>query len=202
MAKTNYLNKVEDAIAIDLETGGLNPNSNGIRSVGLYVSDDDYLYFLVKPEINLRYDAISEQVTGITEDQMEKEGVSESQAIEMIKEYLNAHKPSPDEKPFICGQNLQFDLSFLEALFARNSRFVSFGELINHHYLDSMHYKMFLSMINAYKGPIKLEESYEVITGKTHTAHNALEDAKACKEEIIAIRDLAKKQKWNSVINL
>lgn len=201
MSKKNIIDNAEEAISLDLETGGLNPFKDGIRSIAFYINDDIYLNILLKPVKNLRYDNISEQITGITLEKMEDEGIPESEAFEIVKNFLKEYA-SADSKPILVGQNLNFDLMFMEAMFNRNSLFVNFNELVHHHYLDSMHFKLLLKCIGGYKGPIKLEESYEYITGKKHEAHDALADAKAAKEEIIFLRNKAKKEKWGKEINL
>ena len=105
--------KEPEYVVIDLETTGLNPSVDEIIEVGLvYVKQGvivNQYHCYVKTTRNIS-DEIKE-LTGITNQVLEKEGVTEEKAFEDTMKFI--------EQKEIVGYNIKFDISFLETLGSR-----------------------------------------------------------------------------------
>ena len=105
--------KEPEYVVLDLETTGLNPSVDKIIEVGLVhvkqgmIVNQYHCYVNTTQKIS---DQI-EKLTGITNQILEKEGVTEEKAFEDIMLFI--------EQKEIVGYNIKFDISFLEALGSR-----------------------------------------------------------------------------------
>lgn len=119
---------------VDVETGGLNPEKNGVCSVTIKKYDSsEVLNLFIKPNQGLRYDEKALEVNGLTMQYLEEHGIPEETAVKTITFFIKANFTT---KPLILGHNTNFDLRFIERLFERNN--LKLYDYIDYHYLDSM----------------------------------------------------------------
>lgn len=106
-------------LVFDLETGGTNPKKNAITEIAMIAIDAetekevDRFEVLIKP-----YDAIYEkeaaEVSGISLEMLEKDGVEIEEAFERLKAFLTKHKVG-SRKPIPVGHKIDdFDMDFLK----------------------------------------------------------------------------------------
>ena len=78
----------------------------------------------------------------------------EKEAAEKILEFLNKHKGENDEGYIVIGQNVAFDIKFLEEMFLRTYKIKEYRQVISYRNLDIMQ----LAMIKNIEGKISLEK--------------------------------------------
>lgn len=99
----------------DVETGGLDKIECALMSVTLKeYGKNRILDIFIKPT-KLRYEAKALEINGLTKKFLREHGVTEKQAIKLIKEFTNG------EVFEIIGQNVSFDYEFLRQLFFRHN---------------------------------------------------------------------------------
>lgn len=110
--------KHETILLFDFETTGLNPDRDAIIEIGAirmekqgeYYVETGALDVLINVGIKLPDKII--EITGITDAMLKEKGVSPEEATARIRTLY-------DEKALLVAYNLQFDISFLRALFRR-----------------------------------------------------------------------------------
>lgn len=99
-----------DYVVIDTETTGLDYDTDRIIEIALLKIADgeiiDQFHCLVKSDKRISADI--EKLTGITNDMIDEQGLSEEVAFEKVKEFLGDH--------LVMGYNVQFDVNFLQRL--------------------------------------------------------------------------------------
>lgn len=105
--------KESEYVVIDLETTGLDPSVDKIIEVGLVYVKQGMIVNQYHCYINTMQNISDEieKLTGITNQILEKEGVTEEKAFEDTMRFI--------EQKEIVGYNTKFDISFLEALGSR-----------------------------------------------------------------------------------
>lgn len=106
--KGKYINTFRnDYVVVDIETTGLNPTNNEIIEIGaLRVRNNEVVEtmdVLIKPEEEIP--AFITNLTGITNDMVEKEGVSAFEGLATFLDFVQGE--------VILGHNVNFDISFL-----------------------------------------------------------------------------------------
>lgn len=162
--------KYQNILVFDFETTGVNPFEDEIIEIGaikLELINQNYeiveeLSVLVKQDKPLP-EKITE-ITGITDEMLELDGVSRSEAFQMFKNLYT-------EDSLLIAYNIQFDIWFLINLFYKEQD--RFFELKND-LLDAMAvYKDF------HPFPHRLESALERYPVGVPNSHRALDDAKA-----------------------
>jgi len=164
-----------DKFVSDTETGGFDAQHDGLCSIAIKSFNmEPKLHLFIKPNPNLNYNPKALEVNGLTLEHLETVGISEEETINRIRTFFTEHLI---EKPSIIGQNIQFDIKFLEALFVRNDA-GRFSDLINYHVIDT--YPITKALKDARKIQIidcKLGTAYTHFTGKEpKNAHDAMAD--------------------------
>lgn len=144
-------------ILVDTETTGFDEKKNQILEVGILVIKD--LNVIDEFEIRIKHkeytmSAKAMQANKIDIIEHEKEALFEKDAAEKILEFLNKHKDENDEGYIVIGQNVQFDIKFLEEMFLRAYKIKEYRQAISHRSLDIMQ----LAMIKNIEGKISLEK--------------------------------------------
>lgn len=122
-------------LVFDVETGGVNPFTNGLASVTLKVKGLDIIdTFYVKVNDRLRYEQGAFNVNGLDRDYLNTNGVTEREAIERVVGFIKRNYPG---KPNILGHNVVFDVQFMNALFMRNGSGM-FTDFVYYHPKDTM----------------------------------------------------------------
>jgi DNA polymerase III epsilon subunit-like protein len=110
---------------LDIETGGLNPQTNGIISIGIIAPNKKEFYQIVKPNLKLRYEKSALQVNKFQLEKQKKElgwthpnltksetpppCLPEDIVLENMIQFLEEHC----QNSFITGCNIAHDKAFL-----------------------------------------------------------------------------------------
>ena len=113
--------KINSIIVIDIESGGLSPIKNPITQIAYEAFQlDDYEMLgensmYVKPYNNLILKTKALEVTGITPQKLEKEGVDIKTALKKLCEDFQTFNTSGSakKKPILVGHNIGFDIGFI-----------------------------------------------------------------------------------------
>lgn len=144
-------------ILIDTETTGVDEKKHQILELGILVIKD--LKVIDKFEVKIKHreytiSAKAMEANKINIIEHEKEALFEKEAAEKILEFLNKHKSENDEGYIVIGQNVQFDIKFLEEMFLRAYKIKEYRQAISYRSLDIMQ----LAMIKNLEGKISLEK--------------------------------------------
>jgi len=104
-------------VVVDTETGGLDPHTHSLLSVGMWTLDTvertlyNPLYFLVRePHILTVPEAM--KVNGLKVEDIERDGLDPHGALHLIRNYCR----DLGDKPRPLGHSIAFDLAFLNRL--------------------------------------------------------------------------------------
>lgn len=166
-------------LVLDTETGGLNPQTDALLSVGLADWEDGVILrkteILIDPE-GLVCDPKAMAVNGIDLDIHAAYAVSRAEASVLIRAFCR-----PMGRPWIAGHNVHFDISFIRRLFDPTTLRMVFS----HRVLDTLQVLAYLGHAGRIPdGIAKLDQAIahfgiEVPPGQRHTA---LADALATAE--------------------
>jgi len=157
-------------LIFDFETNGLDPQINQAIELGAaqYIIKDGR--YTLNKEINLLIKCptplpeLIKNLTNITDEMLEKEGVSESLMFNELSQLI-------DDETLLVAYNIAFDLSFLIALYKKyeNPQFILKNDI-----LDIMTvYK------DRYAYPHKLDAAVNTYNVEVINTHRALDDVKA-----------------------
>lgn len=163
--------KYEYILAFDFETTGLSPITNKIIEIGAILLKRVGAHFKVEKELNClikQQEPLPEkiiEITGITDDLLFKEGISESEAFHLFKDI---HK----KDALLVAYNLSFDYAFLVELYRTHLN--DNNLFITNDILDVMAvYK------DRHPYPHKLDNVVKTYQITIPNTHRALDDVKA-----------------------
>lgn len=194
---------LKKGIVFDTETGGLDPEKSALCSVTFKTyGKDDIFTIWIKPIEGLEYNSIALDVNKITIDKLEKEGISEKEAISMIIEFLSNSGYHPTHKPWnnptVIGHNVKFDIAFMDALFKRNGM-GSFSNMINYHNRDTMAVQLFLRDCGFNIRNVNLTDTYYDLFGTNFKdAHTSEADVLATEQVYMKQIEMIKELKNNN----
>lgn len=181
-------------LVVDTETGGLDPVSESILSLGACVLDtdsgevEDKFYVLIHEDpIIANPKALA--VNGLSIEDIQEHGVSPSVAITMLGEFMRKHGL---RKPMLAGHNIAgFDMGFIRRLYKQAGvKFLPF----DYHVLDTMSVAVLLRAF----GHLPVERvtldnlcqhfGINIRDGGEGAQHNALEDAVATAKLLQALQ--------------
>ena len=161
----------EYILAFDFETSGLNPADDKIIEMGALLLKKEGQFYKVEEELNVlvkqdfKLEAKIVEITGITDELLEKEGVSEQEAFNKFK---LLHKKGA----LLVAYNLSFDYAFLTFLYRKHLNEPNL--FITNDILDVMAvYK------DRHPFPHRLESAVEKYQVEVPNTHRALDDVKA-----------------------
>ena len=174
--------KDRNYILLDTETTGFSSTKHQVLQIGMLVINNlevvDRLSLHIKHD-NYNISPQAMKVNGIDILKHDEIATDKAVAVDMIIDFLRGNKQNEEDKGFIViGQNVQFDLGFLENLFASCNKQKEYRELISSRHLDIMQLALFKNL----EGAISLEsQSLDSIiesTGITYEAkrHSAIGD--------------------------
>lgn len=111
----------------DTETTGLNHNVNGIHQMSGYIVIDNIIVdsFDIKfrPFDGCLCEDGAFEVTGLTEEEVMNREVSEQDALNQLLSIFDKHvnKYDRNDKMFVIGYNINFDINFINEFFRRNN---------------------------------------------------------------------------------
>lgn len=107
-------------IIIDTETGGLDPLTHSILSIGLVAYDGSRQTEIFVREPSIISDPRSMAVNGIDLEWVEQNGLSPEAAVTAVEDFLNSFNK---RRPLMmAGHNIQFDLAFMRRLYTMAGR--------------------------------------------------------------------------------
>lgn len=142
-------------ILIDLETTGFIKDKHQILEVGMLVIRDNKIINEMELKIKhkeyvLTAGAMASNKINILEH--EETAIYEEEACKNILEFLS-NNLTTDSGFIVIGQNVQFDIGFLENMFLRNKLIKDYRKLISYRNIDIMQ----LAIIKNIEGKIELE---------------------------------------------
>lgn len=145
-------------VLIDTETTGFDKEKNQLLEVGMLIIKDMQIVesFEVKikhKEYTLTTGAMKANKIDLIEH--EEEAYDEKSAAELILYTLNKYIDEDDKGMIVIGQNIQFDLGFLEKMFLRLGKIKEYRKHISHRQLDIMQ----LAILKSIEGKIELEQT-------------------------------------------
>ena len=182
-------------ILVDTETTGFDEKKNQILEVGILVIKD--LKVIDEFEIKIKHREYTITAKAMEANKIdivahEKEAAFEKEAAEKILEFLNKHKAENEEGYIVIGQNVQFDIKFLEEMFLRVYKIKEYRQAISYRSLDIMQ----LAMIKNIEGKISLEKQdldsilNELGIEIPENRHRALTDCYLEFEALVALLDV------------
>ena len=112
------MNRKTTYVVIDTETGGLNPDHHSLISVGLVDKSGTKMDEFIVREPKLVADPRSMAIHGISEAQIESDGLSPNEAVDRFEAFFN----DIEGTILLAGHNISFDLSFIRRLYRLTNR--------------------------------------------------------------------------------
>ena len=181
-------------VLVDTETTGYDEKKHQVLEIGLLIIKD--MKILAELEVKVKHKEYlltsgAMKANGIDIMEHEKEALEEKEAAELILKFLNDNK-SEEEGYIVLGQNVGFDIKFLEAMFLRCYLIKEYRKVVSYRNLDLMQ----LALIKNLEGKINLEkQDLDHILSKLDidipvNRHRALVDCKLEYEAIIKLLNL------------
>ena len=180
---------------IDTETTGLNYKTDTIIELAaLYENgtEKDVFHAYIMPAIQPNDFNVIEELTGITWEYLEKNGISESQAYGKFSKWLESHinKYDKTDKAIFAAYNAKFDNDFVRELFKRNYDNY-FGSWFYSASLDIMSTVVLCVKLELISAPLNFKNSTTCESfGIEHTLHSAIEDIKASRQAELEMEKL------------
>jgi len=195
------LKENEKILFVDLETGGIDPLTHSILSIGLVVWSDlnivDSLELCVNDGVlNVTSEAL--EINKINLETHKKKSLSSKQAIEKVLFFIQQHFEA-NEKITLAGHNVNFDVNFLRYFFKKNN--VDFNAYFSHRFIDTssiLYYLYFSGKLK--KKCVSSDEAFQYFRISVSKRHTALDDAKATAElfnKLLVLESLPEHQLMN-----
>lgn len=156
-------------IYFDTETTGLNCENSRIIELAMLIVEDGEIIKEYDEFINVGFDLPSKitEITGITDEMLITEGVSEASVAEDLKKYLTPGT-------LMIAHNCQFDLSFVYYLLKRHYPLDAMDILKNINWIDTV-----TVLKDRKEYPHKLIDAVEYYGVEEVNFHRAIDDTKA-----------------------
>lgn len=182
-------------VLIDTETTGYDEKKHQILEIGMLVIKN--MEVVAELEVKVKHreyvlTAGAMKANSIDIVDHEKEALEEKAAAELILKFLNDNKAEEEEGYIVIGQNIGFDIKFLEAMFLRCYLIKDYRKVISYRNLDLMQ----LALIKNIQGKIDLEkQDLEHILNKLNieipsNRHRALKDCELTYQAMIKLLNL------------
>ena len=182
-------------ILVDTETTGIDEKKHQILEVGILVIKD--LKVVGEFEVKIKHNEYTitskaMQANKINILEHEKDAFFENEATEKILKFLNKYKSETDEGYIVIGQNVQFDIKFLEAMFLRTFKIKEYRQVVSYRTLDIMQ----LAIIKNIESKIRIKKQdldsilKELEIEIPEKRHRALIDCYLEFEALVALLDV------------
>jgi len=173
-------------IWIDTETTGLNAkNISGLQHHQIIelaaICDDRIFHMYCKPKVQPYNYSEIEEITGITWEFLEENGVSEAELYQKFVSFLDriVDRYDKTDKLMLSGYNTKFDSEFIRSLFLKNNNtfYGSYFFSLNYEVMSEVAFLLvteILPLLPNYKLETVCKEM-----GIKFKAHSAIEDIKA-----------------------
>lgn len=129
-------------IIYDFETSGLNAFHEDITEIGCRCLDsDDYFTCLVQPLSDRLLSEKNQQITGITNEMLKKEGLRPKEAYQRFFDTLQYYYDIHDELTMIAHNGSSFDDIFLKRIhrYLQGEGIIKYDDMMNNiQYIDSL----------------------------------------------------------------
>ena len=171
---------LNDILVLDTETSGLDYKTNALCSVTMKVCNKDIIKtWYVLPNNKLIYTDKAFEVNKLSLEILKEKGISEISLIGEITKFISENY---NLKPAVLGQNVYFDLNFLNELFLRNNM-QSFYSIIHHQTRDTIQLMNYFKDADLYTDSLELGKVYKYFLKKELTdAHSSEVDVLATEE--------------------
>lgn len=188
----------------DTETTGLNADENAIIQFAGIIEKDGEVLSKIEVKMQPHKTAIispeSLEVHGYDLDDFKEFTSAENgynQIIKWLDQYVD--KYDKQDKLYVAGQNIEFDVKFLQSLFKLNGNNF-YGSYFNYKKIDLLVIMPFLQSCGMFldSANLKLETVYSKFFDKEFCAHDALEDIEATRDCIIKCKEFIRKEEENA----
>ena len=170
-------------IWVDTETTGLNCKEDQIIELAALCGKDTFHEYCLPKEKPKNWDKI-EELTGITWEFLEKNGISEDVLYHRFEMWLGNHvdRYNKKDKAVFAGYGSRFDSDFIRAMFER-----FYNKFYGSYFISiTLDVQSFVAE-NVASGIITLLDNFKLSTVCDHfgiefKAHSAIEDVRAAKE--------------------
>lgn len=190
-----------DILFIDTETTGLNPEENDVIQIAAVYYKNDI--FHSEKNIKLTNDyptktnlgALAVNRTSFKTLYTRKNNSDKEEALKEFCDWiLTLPKTNEKENIYIAGQNVKFDINFMNSCLARYG-ITGFEDIFNRAPIDTMQIGQFLrnnGLINSYSNSLIYLAQALGVNVDNSKAHDALYDTKLCVEVYYKMCDLVK----------
>jgi len=160
-------------IVLDIETGGLNSQEDGICSISYKELGKEVVFtHYIKPCEHKFYSSKALEINGLSLDKLENEGEDLFDVLDKFLSFLTSVSDGNKWNVKLLGQNLKFDLGFLETAFKETMS--SIFDFCHYHYKDTLFIADYLKDIGKINPRnLKLTTLYEYFFGKDILFKNA-----------------------------
>lgn len=140
---------------VDTETTGFDEKKHQILQIGMLIIDNGEVIDTLEIKIKHKEYLVSPgamKANKINLVEHDESAIDTKRAAEYILEFLRKNKA--EERYITVGQNVNFDIRFLEEMFLKEWKIKEFRELVGYRILDIMQ----LAMIRNLEGKISLEK--------------------------------------------
>lgn len=159
-------------VFLDTETGGINPLTSSLLSLGLVIWEDGNIkikkeFFIKEDKYNVTPKAM--EINNINLDELKKKGIEK---LKIKQEIVKIIKENFNEKAILAGHNVSFDISFLKKIFTEEE----FQEIFSYRSIDTASILKYIS-IKKNLSLNSLDDAIKYYNLKIEKRHTALEDA-------------------------
>lgn len=146
-------------ILVDVETTGLDSEKNQLLEVGMLVIYQ--MEVVAKLELKIRHNAYFVTPGAIRANNIDiikhdEDGITTKEAAEEILKFVEDVKGDSSEKIILIGQNVDFDIRFIEKLMLQEYKIKDFRKFVGYKKLDIMQ----VALIKSIEGKVKLENQH------------------------------------------
>lgn len=186
-------------LVIDTETGGLDPTTHSILSVGAIVWEDGKLgdsfeVYVLEP--TLQVDNKAMEINRISLPWLQQHGLSPVDAVNQFVDFIGRnfkeYQDKGDKIP-VAGHNVNFDVGFLKRLFSLANK--DYERVFSHRVLDTAGILRFLSLagkISIHGAGSTAAFDYFNINISSSERHTSLADARATGQLLTKLVELVK----------
>jgi len=179
-------------LVIDTETGGFDPSTHSILSLGAVWLNGENLgatFETLVSEPTFVADSDALKVNKLTQSKVETDGVSPSNAVAMLGQFINESARDGSEI-VLAGHNTWFDVGFLKRLYRLAN--VTFPRAFSHRYIDTsaiIQFLRFAGVLQLSTGSSdEIFQFFGVEIGED-LRHTALGDAVATAQLLVRLRE-------------
>jgi DNA polymerase III epsilon subunit-like protein len=172
--------KAEKILFIDTETGGMDPKTHSLLSLGLVVWKEMEIGASLEILINdgiLHVTEAALEINGIQLEEHKEKAVTPFVALQQFDRFLKEHFEE-DEKIVLGGHTINFDVNFLNAFLAING--YNFYQRFSHRHVDTASILFYLYLTGKIKRKItSSQDAFDYFGISVQGRHTALGDALA-----------------------